>query len=64
MVLLCNLDGALGLKGRQLIRAIAHLTEQLVGMFPELLSEVGYSPDRLATLKSEGAIQIAEENHR
>ena len=30
----------------------------------ELLSEVGYSPDQLATLKSEGAIQIAEENHR
>jgi crotonobetainyl-CoA:carnitine CoA-transferase CaiB-like acyl-CoA transferase len=30
----------------------------------ELLSEVGYSPDQLATLTSEGAIQIAEENHR
>ena len=30
----------------------------------ELLSEVGYSTDQLATLKSEGAIQIAEENQR
>jgi crotonobetainyl-CoA:carnitine CoA-transferase CaiB-like acyl-CoA transferase len=28
----------------------------------ELLSEVGYSPDQLAALQSEGAIQITKEN--